>query len=190
LKHFLLFLLTLLATSNTFAQLETPPVYLTLSGGINHTGILGIGVEVPVQENIAVFGDAGIGGWGFKLGLGASYYLNDVVKGGALNLAFYYAGGSGNNSVDITLENQNMIPISLKPTGTLNFTYAQNWKLGYKSKFALIGGYALATSNKDNRYDIAVPNTTLDDFGKSILNILHPNGLILGVKFMIGLGQR
>ena len=68
----------LFSTAQLSAQREIsdnpPPAFITLGLGINHTGLLSLGVEVPVHENIAVFGDVGIGGWGYKFGIGAGYF--------------------------------------------------------------------------------------------------------------------
>lgn len=196
-KHLLLLVLTILVWSSLSAQLEnslkdlpsnTPPVYLSLGGGINHTGLFSVGVEVPVVKNIAVFADTGVGGWGYKLGLGASYYFDYVNKGSSINVAFYYASGIRNSTVNITIENQNTIPIFIKPTATINLTYAHHWQLGAKSKFALVGGYAAALGSKQNAFDVAIAGISLDDLGRRVVNWLHPDGLILGMKFLIGLG--
>lgn len=196
-KHLLLSVLTILVWSNLSAQLEnsqkeltpkTPPVYLSLGGGINHTGLFSIGVEVPVVKNIAVFADTGVGGWGYKLGLGASYYFDYVNKGSSINVALYYASGIRNNTVDITVENQNTVSIFTNPTATINLTYAHHWQLGTKSKFALVGGYAVALGSKDNIFEVAVPGISLDDLERRAVDWLHPDGLILGMKFLIGLG--
>jgi len=193
-RHLLLSILTVLFLSNTYAQLENsstndiPKAYFTIGIGINHTGLLSLGVEVPIQENIAAFADAGVGGWGFKLGVGASYYFDQVSKGSALNLAYYYASGARGANVDVTLNDQSVIPVSIRSTGTLNLTYSHHWKIGRKSKFALVGGYAIALSEKENAYNVAISGVSLDDFGKRILNILHPDGPIFGCKFLIGLG--
>jgi len=195
-KHVLLLVLTTLVWYNLYAQLENsqkelepyaPPVYLTLGAGINHTGLFSVGVEVPVVENVAVYADTGLGGWGFKLGLGASYYFDYVYKGSAINVAFYYASGVRNTTVDITVDNQGTVPVFINPTATINLTYAHHWQIGRKGKFALIGGYAVALGNKENTFE-TIPGLPLDDLGRQVINWLHPDGLILGGKFLIGLG--
>jgi len=183
-------LMFLFSTTQLFAQreiLDTPPVFITLGTGINHTGLLSIGVEVPVHENIAVFGDAGVGGWGYKLGIGAGYFPKSVRKGPGINLAYYTASGlSADTPVEFD-DGTNSYQISLNRVGTLNLSYSQNWHLGRRGKFSLIAGYAIAAGNKDNSYDVfgqQEPDETL----KTFMGILHPDGLIIGFKFLFGVG--
>lgn len=165
----------------------TAPVFITLGLGINHTGILSLGLQAPVAEKIAIFADAGLGGWGFKFGVGAGYFPKSALKGPGLNLAYYTAGGTGNTSVDVDTENGST-PVVLNRTGTLNFTYSQNWRFGKKGRFSLIAGYAIPIGDKHSSYDTL--GAELDDEGKFTMGIIHPDGLILGLKFLIGVGRQ
>lgn len=184
-------LMLLFFTTQLSAQRETEdtaPVFITLGLGINHTGILSLGLEVPVHENVAVFADAGLGGWGYKFGAGVGYFPKSVSKGSGINLAYYSAGGTG-NGVTFELEDSNgTFPISLERVGTLNLTYSQNWHLGRRGKFSLVAGYAIATGNKDSAYDTF--GRELDEAGQLVMGILHPDGLIIGFKFLFGVGGR
>lgn len=167
---------------------DIAPIFISISGGINHTGILGVGLEYPIQDQIAVFADVGIGGWGFKAGFGGSYYFNNIRKGSSLNLAYYFASGTGNQPVEIADEDGIGRLVVYNPVGTINLTYAQNWNLGRKGKFALIGGYAIGTGKKENAYQYQNSNYIPTDFDKTVLNVVHPDGLILGIKFLFGVG--
>lgn len=184
-------LMLLFFTTQLSAQREiqdTPPVFITLGLGVNHTGILSLGLEVPVHEKVAIFGDAGLGGWGYKFGAGVGYFPQSVSKGSGINLAYYTAGGTG-NGVTIELEDGNgTFPVSLERTGTINLTYSQNWHMGRRGKFSLIAGYALATGDKDSSYNVF--GRELDELGEAAMGILHPDGLIIGFKFLFGVGGR
>jgi len=167
---------------------DIAPIFISVSGGINHTGIIGIGLEYPIQDQIAVFADAGLGGWGFKIGFGGSYYFNNIRKGPSLNLAYYFASGTGNEPVEVPDEDGINRLVVYNSVGTLNLTYAQNWNLGKKGKFALIAGYAIGTGKKENAYQYQNSNYIPTDFDKTLLNVVHPDGLIIGVKFLFGVG--
>jgi len=183
-------LVFLFSTTQLSAQreiLDTPPVFITLGAGINHTGLLSLGVEVPVHENIAVFGDAGVGGWGYKFGIGAGYFPKSVRKGPGINLAYYTAGGTGGDALVQFDDGSNAYEIALNRVGTLNFTYSQNWHLGKRGKFSLVAGYAVAAGNKDNSYDI-LGQQEVESAVKTFMGVLHPDGLIIGFKFLFGVG--
>lgn len=167
---------------------KTPTTFITAGIGINHTGLLSVGVDIPFTENLSAFFDLGSGGWGIKIGLGASYHFNSITQGSAVNLAYYRASGSADRTVNILNEAGNEIPVFLNPVSTINTTYSYNMKLGKKSKLALICGYALAISDKNDAYETNVLNASFDDFSKQFINILHPDGPILGIKFMFGIG--
>jgi len=168
----------------------TPSTFITIGMGINHTGLLSIGVDIPITENLSAFCDLGSGGWGIKLGFGASYHFDSIQKGSVLSLAYYRASGSADRTVNILTESGNEIPVFLNPVSTINAAYNYNVKLGKKSKFAMIAGYAVGIGDKDNAYETNVLNIPFDDFSRQFISILHPDGLILGIKFMIGIGRR
>ncbi len=182
----------LFSTTQLSAQreiLDTPPVFITLGTGINHTGLLSIGVEVPVHENIAVFGDAGVGGWGLKLGAGVGYFPKSVRKGPGLNLAYYTASGSGGEPLAQFEDGSNSYEFIMSRVGTLNFTYSQNWHLGRRGKFSLVAGYAVAAGNKDTSYVDAL-GQEINDVARTFMGVIHPDGLIIGIKFLFGVGGR
>lgn len=164
---------------------QTAPVFISLSTGINHTGLIGLGLEVPVIDKLAIFADAGLGGWGSKIGVGVSYYFNTVRKGSGINLGYYTASGTRGNSVEITQDNNDTVDLLFERVGTINVSYSLNLKMGKKGKFAFVAGYAIAAGDKDSSY---ISSDDLDDLGNTIVNILHPDGVILGVKFMFGVG--
>jgi len=185
-------LMFLFSTTQLSAQreiLDTPPVFITLGTGINHTGLLSLGLEVPVHENIAVFGDAGVGGWGYKLGAGVGYFPKSVRKGPGLNLAYYMASGSGGEPIAQFDDGSNSYEFILNRVGTLNFTYSQNWHLGRRGKFSLVAGYAIATGDKHASYE-DVFGLEANQTARTFMGILHPDGLIIGIKFLFGVGGR
>ena len=58
--------------------------------------------------------------------------------------------------------------------------------MGKRGKFTFIAGYAFSAGNKTTSYTAF---GELDDFAESLVGFLHPDGLILGVKFMFGVGK-
>lgn len=169
---------------------ETPNAFIAIGFGINHTGVLSVGADIPITDKLSAFCDLGAGGWGIKFGIGANYYFKNIRDGSALSLGFYRASGSADQTIAILNEAGDEIPVFLDPVGILNATYSYNLKIGKKHKLALIAGYAVAITNKNEAYETNVLNPPFDDFSKRFISFLHPDGPTLGVKLMFGIGNR
>jgi len=169
---------------------QTTITYLNLGVGVNHTGVFSIGTEIPVAEKFSVFCDLGVGGWGVKFGAGFSYYFKNIAKGGAVSLGYYRVSGSADKTIDVLNEAGDEIPIFLNATSTINATYSHHIKIGKKHKLSFFGGYGVAMFNKDRAYETMLLNDPVDDFSRRYISLLHPDGFILGAKFMFGLGGR
>lgn len=169
---------------------ENPNAFFVIGAGINHTGTLSIGVDIPVTDKFSVFCNLGAGGWGVKFGAGVSYNFNNIKEGSTASFGIYSASGSADGTVPIINEAGNEIPVFLNPVATLNATYSYNIKIGKKHKLAFVVGYAAAIADKDESYEIFILSAPFDEVSKESISFLHPDGVILGIKLMFGMGNR
>lgn len=167
-----------------------PVISLGVGLGVNDYGF-GVGLEVPIINNLSLYADAGIGGWGGKVGIGANYHFKQITKGSVVSIGF--ANGSGLDDFETTMyvepnDESQQVLMDLHSVQTVNLKYTYNFKMGNKSKFGLSAGYAIPLST--NNYTVRTPGVKLNDVSKATLNIMQPGGLILGFRFMFGIGTR
>jgi hypothetical protein len=167
-----------------------PAAYLGLGAGINnYSGLIGIGLEMPIFPPFTIFGQAGIGTWGTKVGGGLRYYQHPDLYGSAWALGYSRASGLTDFVVELEIENPKMntnVLLDLEKVGTLNFDYSYNLKIGRKSKFSFHVGYAFALNNGDN-YVLKTSGVQLSSTSKQTLKIMQPGGLLLGLALMFGM---
>lgn len=165
---------------------QSPTTYIGFGLGINDNGFGGC-IEVPLVEMLSFYGNAGLGGWGWKLGAGISFYPSKTPYKSSLSIGYASASGLKDFETELAVEpnDQNeFVTLDLNRVGTLNLVYAYNFKLGHKSKFVLSTGYAIPVTN--NTYDIKSAGVTLTETSKQIIDFIQPGGLIIGFKFLFG----
>lgn len=166
---------------------KTPSTFLGIGLGINDNGFGGC-IEIPLIEKLSLYGNAGLGGWGWKLGGGISFYPSKGPYGTSFSIGYASASGFKNFETELAVEpdNQNkLILLNLNPVGTVNLVYAHNFRMGQKSKFALSAGYAIPVTK--NAYDVITTGETLSDISMQVMDIMQPGGLIVGFKFLFGI---
>lgn len=171
----------------TSLRSKTPSTFIGIGLGINDYGLGGC-IEIPIVEKLSLYGNAGIGGWGWKLGAGISFYPSKSPYGSSFSIGYASASGLKDFETALAVEpnNQNeLVTLNLNRVETLNLVYSYNFQLGKKSKFALSAGYAIPVTN--NAYDIITTGVTLTETSKQVMDILQPGGLILGFKFLFGI---
>ncbi|WP_289054550.1 hypothetical protein [Carboxylicivirga marina] len=196
----LLFIFTNTISSQTLSTLtpKTNNTFIGLGLGINEYGV-GIDVEKK-GEYFWYFCGAGISTWGYRLTAGLSYYLNNSGYKSSFKLGYSYAsgitnftptlevyvggygGGYGGYGGSKYVEKE--VLMDLFPTHTINLIYSYNLKVGKKSKFVFSGGYSVKLSDElyENKSDY-----WLTDKSKDFIELMAPGGIIIGVKFMIGI---
>jgi hypothetical protein len=167
-----------------------PSVYLGIASGINnYSGLIGIALEAPISPPISLFGQAGIGTWGTKIGGGFRYYQNPDLYGSAWSLGYSSASGLADFEIEMEVENpkrNQMVLLDLERVGTLNLEYSYNIRLGTKSKFSLHLGYAFPLNKGDN-YKLKSSGVQLSTTSKQSLAFLQPGGLLIGLALMLGI---
>lgn len=190
-----LFTILLFFNESTYAQQDswsslrtkTASAFIGVGLGFNDNGLGGC-LEIPIEKKLSFYGNAGLGGWGWKLGGGFSFYPSTGPYGSSLSIGYASASGFQNFQTQLTIEPNDeyrIIVLDTNPVGTVNLVYAYNLQLGKKSKFALSAGYAMPVTK--NAYDVITPGVVLSETSKQILEIMQPGGLILGLKFLFGI---
>lgn len=167
------------------------PAFVGLGLGINDNG-LAIGVELPVLKMLSLGGTAGLGGWGWKVGAGITYYPSHTPYKSGISVSYYSASGIDRVQQSLWVEPngaEKSVYLKLHRVGTVNLVYSYNLKVGKASKFVFSGGYAIAVSN-DPAFEIldnSQGEIVLNDASESLMEFLKPGGVIVGVKFMFGI---
>ncbi|MBE0663888.1 MAG: hypothetical protein IH597_15635 [Bacteroidales bacterium] len=167
-----------------------PSVYLGIASGINnYSGLIGIAIEAPISPPISLFGQAGIGTWGTKIGGGFRYYQNPDLYGSAWSIGYASASGLTDFEVEMEVENpkrNEMVLLDLEKVSTLNLDYSYNIRIGTKSKISLHLGYAYPLNKGDN-YKLKTSGVQLSTTSKQSLKLIQPGGLLVGLALMLGI---
>ena len=168
--------------------LRCPGAYLGVSTGINNnTGLIGIDIDVPVDKFVSIDGGAGIGSWGYKLALGAKYYLQPCQRGWAFGGGLTYSTGLGNYQQDMeTINGTETVSLNLHPQTNLFLAAYRYWSLGKRyNRFFLELGYSVSLTGGD-KYDEVIGDP-LSDNSKTTMRLISPGGIIIGAGFSFGL---
>ncbi|MCF8370704.1 MAG: hypothetical protein K9H64_03710 [Bacteroidales bacterium] len=165
---------------------HTPQIFIGLGLGLNEYGLGGC-MEIPIVDRLSIYGNAGLGGWGWKLGAGISFYPSKTPYKSSFGIGYASASGLKDFETELPVEpnDQNKkVTLDLNRVGTINLVYSYNFHLGRKSKFVLSTGYAIPVTN--NAYELKSTGVILSETAKQALVIIQPGGLILGFKFLFG----
>lgn len=172
----------------------TPPasstVYFVPSSGINnYAGILGLGLQVPVNNRYSLRGGAGLGAWGFKLGVAGKF---ERLDGNGFGLGLGYAFATGirdfTYSREDELGNTLITELDLKPVGVISCTGNYNFRIWRRHFFYLEGGWGFKTVGSRVSDSVKIKGgDPFDEEDELVFAILRPGGIILGAGFLIGI---
>ena len=160
--------------------------YIGLSLGINDYGI-GFVAESPVGESVSLFGNVGVGGWGFKVGGGVMFYPRKAPFGPGFGAGYAYASGLEGFETELKVEPNNdeeLVELDLYGIGTINLMYSHSWAFGRSGKFSLVTGYAIKLVDKT--YAVKTDGIELTPESKTVIKIMQPGGFTLGLRLMFG----
>ncbi len=157
--------------------------YINVGTGLdNYTGMLGVGLTVPVYNEFALRAGAGLGAWGSKYSFGMKY--QDLTKKG-VGFGIGYSHCPGVEGIEISLEDDNGMTqdfdLDYLPVGSVNFTVNKNWLFRNGNIFYLESGYAFKTGGKNIYRNNS--NVVLSEDSEVIFELLRPGGIILAFGF-------
>jgi hypothetical protein len=166
---------------------KIPSVYLGPGLEVNNYG-LGLGLEVPISKKFSITGNAGVGGWGGKIGGSINYYFKDVSDKSELSLGYSHASGLKDYETDLYVEpnsTKQKVKLDLNIVHTINIMYTYNLKIGKSCKIGFSCGCAISLTKTP--YTLITPGVTLSSKAEQELKDLQPGGLIIGLRFMFGI---
>jgi hypothetical protein len=152
--------------------------YLGLATGINNiSGFAGLTAEIPFSPNFSGKLGFGIGGWGIKIGVAAKYYKL-FPESWAFSVGYSTASGAKNIDLNLTTNgNTQTLKMNLDRAHLVDFVASKAW--GDSFKFNLDFGYAIRLAG--GTYAAVDKTTIITSESRKILDVLSPNGLILGI---------
>jgi len=168
--------------------IHCPAIYISTSTGINNsTGLLGFSIDVPVDKNISIEGGPGISSWGYKVYIGAKYYLQPCQRGWAFGTGLTYntgIQGYQRNMETVTGYSEN-VQLNLNPQTNILFAAYKYWNLGKRyNRFYMELGWSVPLSG-GNKFDQTLGDP-IDDRSTKTMNFIAPGGLIAAVGFSFG----
>ena len=188
----IVFVLCLIKLNAQQINFSPKQYYITTGTGINYeNGMLGLQLSTIIKEHFMPFLAIGSGSWGYKVTPGIRYFFSKNLLGAGFGLSYSQIPGVNSIKQNMELNNGSKTEVEFvyKAINTINISYLNNWHLGKKSNFfTLEVGYSFSlNSNYKNNYTIKTPNVTLSSTSESVLQLLQPGGLIIGVGFNFGL---
>jgi hypothetical protein len=164
------------------------PIYITVSTGINNnTGVVGVGLEVPVTKQLSVEGGVGASTWGTKVYGGGKYYLRPGHRGWAFGAGITYNSGIATFNETLATINDDNEPVTLdlKPQVNLFLAAYQYFRLGRgNNRFYLEYGFSVPMSGGD-KFD-QTGGTEITSSSASAVRFLSPGGIIVAAGFSFG----
>jgi hypothetical protein len=160
--------------------------YLTVGTGLNcYHGLIGVGVDTRLTDQLGFRATAGLGGWGGKIGGGLIYRKNGPEGFGIL---VGYSSASGLKDFKTELETgsgKQEVTLDLLRCGTINISGNRGWRVGNRNIFNLEFGYAFSVAPE--KYYVIKSGQTLNSTSETVLKLLQPGGLLLSASFMFGI---
>ena len=162
--------------------------YLATSTGINNnTGVIGLNIDVPIGENVAI--DAGFGRstWGNKLFIGGKYFLNPCHMGWAFGGGLTYNTGLSNfvTNTETIYKTQEDVLLDFRPMVNAYFAAYKYWRLGkgYNRIYLELGYSAAFTSD----VMVQLAGTPMSDDANKFTKVLSPGGPIIATGISFGI---
>jgi hypothetical protein len=185
----LIFISTLSISAQTSAwqqKSDHPDFYIGIQSGMeSFAGLFGVTGDYRIRDNFFIHVGAGLGSWGGKFSAGIR---NEKSPGKGIGYGVYISRASGLKNFTTLLEtvggSTEEVNLDLLPGLTLNPVVSYKWITGRGNRFFLEGGYAVPLQS--NPWKI-LDGHTISETSKSVLKILSPGGLSIGLGFQFAL---
>jgi hypothetical protein len=167
-----------------------PKVYLGVSTGLeSQGGLVGFTVDVPVASQVSVGGGLGISSWGTKLYAEGRYYFRPCQRGWAIGAGITHNTGLNNFHTELPSNYGGNISTTLDlhpvTNGFVSGYHFFNLGRSGRHRFYLQAGYSFRLT--DDNYTV-VSGGPLSADARSVMTILQPGGIMLGLGFSFGIG--
>jgi hypothetical protein len=169
-------------------QRRCPSFFLNTSTGFNNnTGMIGIGADYLVVDEVSLSAGAGIGSWGSKLSIGARYHLKPCMMGWAFGLAVTNCGGLSNyqTKMETVFGTTETVALHLYSQTNLAVSAFKYWRLGRgNNRIHLQLGWSAPLSGGGWAQFQGAP---ISDNSRKVMDLIRPGGLIIATGFSFGL---
>jgi hypothetical protein len=161
--------------------------YIGFGAGMeNYNGLLGIGAELGLSDQVALRAGVGIGSWGSKIGGG---FLVRRTSESRWRFHAGFSSCSGIRDVKLSLPVASgttaEVTMDLKRQGVLIISALSTWESRGGNRFNLEFGYSIPAGGV-NFYTVR-NGVALSDQGRQVMNIMRPGGLTLAISYMFRL---
>ena len=143
---------------------------------------------MPVSKSVSIDAGPGTGTWGYKVYLGAKYYLRPCHRGFAFGAGFTYCPGVHNDQHDLTTIYGISEPVVYNKNPLTNILFAayKYWNLGRGyNRIYMELGWSVPLGNYDKVTQVAGDPISSDT--RHALNSNAPGGPILAAGFSFGM---
>jgi hypothetical protein len=173
-------------SSNSIKTDTLPNFYLGIGTGMNnYTGLLGLSINLRLQNKVFFQGGLGIGTWGSKYTIGLRLDRS-YGKGWSYGIGFSSCSGLRDFKTNLELQSgiKQDVTLDLLRANTLNLKATHNWMIHKRNTFYVDLGYAIALQSSPWK---VTDGSEISTTSKSALDMLAPGGVILGLGFTFGL---
>ena len=173
-------------------DLSTTPAckstFVTLGTGLNSNyGIIGIGADIKVLDNVQVGLSGGLGSWGFKTAGEVRYFYSGCMQqGSALTAGVAYATGLPEMETEMELSNEQTktVKLQLNAQTNLQLSWYRAFRIQENHRFFIQAGYSFPITGVSYR---VISGETLSDTSKASMKMIAPGGVILSAGFGFGI---
>ncbi len=192
-KKLLLTLLVATVTLTAYAQYgrrssDCPKFYIGLGTGLNNpAGLLGVNLDVPITSSFSLGAGGGLSSWGWKAYFEGRYYFGECNRGWAIGVGGTYNTGLS-DALEVDQDPNNIgIPsalVTLEPVPAVFLSGYRFFDVGKRgNRFYIQVGWSQRFDDKPYSSSPFRPLTT---DGETVMRILSPGGVIVGLGFSFG----
>jgi len=163
-------------------------VFFDLNTGINNNGgLLGIGTDVHVADDISFCGGLGlVTSWGFKIYGGIKCYAKPCHKGWALGCGITYSTGAADYRRKMETQSgaKEMVDLRLIPQANLYAALYHHWAVGHKNNriYMQLGWSQPANPRKFEQLE----GNPISSNAAALVRFVAPGGPVAGLGFSFG----
>lgn len=161
--------------------------FITLGTGINSNyGIIGIGADFKLLNNLQGAVSGGLGSWGFKSAGELRYFYSGCMqKGSALELGLAYASGlpEMETELETSSDETKTVTLELGASTNVQVSWYKSYAIKEHHRFFFQIGYSFPVSGVS--YTVK-SGETLSDVSKTTMNMLAPGGVLVATGFGFG----
>jgi len=161
--------------------------FITLGTGLNSNyGIIGVGVDFKLIDQLQGSVSGGIGSWGFKSAGELRYFYSGCMqKGSAVAVGVAYASGlpEMKTELEVSSDESKTVTLELRAQTNLQVSWYKSYAVKEHHRFFFQVGYSFPLTGLP--YTVK-SGEALSDVSKTMMKILAPGGVLVATGFGFG----